>query len=203
MKTRFFLICCTVLILAGCATTEVIDTWKDDSQIQKFTKIYVLAVVKEPTYRRMVEYELVKILEEAGVDSQATFDLFPNVDQIDKTAASASIKENGVDGVMVVRLVDTKQETVYTPGETYVSGAYGGRYRGGWHGYYGGGYRVMSTPGYSTEYYISTVESTIYRTDENKRAWSTMTETSETSVPDAIDSYIKAMDKQLKSSGLF
>ena len=190
-------------MLAGCATTEVIDTWKDDYQIQKFTNIYVLAVIKRPTYRRMVEYKLADVLYEAGVDAQPTFDLFPNLAQIDKTAAAAYMKENGADGVMVVRLVDKKQETVHTPGETYVSGAYRGRYMGGWHGYYGRGYRVMTTPGHSIRFYNSRVESTIYRTDENKRAWSTITETSETSVPDAIDSYIKAMEKQLKSSGLF
>lgn len=203
MKARILLLCCSVMILAGCATTNVIDTWKDDSQVQKFKKIYVLGVIKEPAYRRMVEYRLLNILKKAGVDAHATVDIFPNVDQIDKTAAATFIKENGVDGVMVVRLVDKRQETVYTPGETYIYGGYGDRYMGGWHGYYGGGYQVMSTPGYTTEYLISMVESTIFSTDENKRVWSTMTETSETSVDEAIDSYIKAMDKQLKSSGLF
>jgi len=203
MKTRILLLCCIVLVLAGCATTEVIDTWKDDSQVQKLKKVYVLGVINEPAYRRMVEYRLLNTLKKAGVDAHATVDIFPNVDQIDKTAAATFIKENGVDGVMVVRLVDKKQETVYTPGETYVVGSYGGRYMGGWHGYYGGAYQVMSTPGYTTEYLISTVESTIYRTDENKRVWSTVTETSETSVVQAIDSYIEVIDKQLKASGLF
>ena len=203
MKTRFLILFCIVLILSGCATTEVIDTWKDDSQVQKFKKIYVLGVIKEPGSRRMVEYRLLDILKTAGVEAHATIDIFPNVDQIDKNAAVTFIKENGVDGVMVVRLVDKKQETVYTPGETYIYGGYGDRYMGGWYGYYGGGYQVMSTPGYTTEYLISTVESTIFSTDENVRVWSTVTETSETSVVEAIDSYSKAMDKQLKSSGLF
>ena len=53
MKTRFFLLVCIVLLLAGCATTEVVDTWKDDSQVQKFTNVYVLGIIKEPVSRNM------------------------------------------------------------------------------------------------------------------------------------------------------
>ena len=203
MKTKFFLLCCIVLLLSGCATTEVIDTWKADAPIQKFTNIYVLGALKEPVYRRLIENEMVKVLKDAGVNSRGTFAQFPDVDNIDKAAADAFIKKNNIDGVMVIRPIDKRRETVYTPGETYVTGGYYGRYAGGWHGYYGGAYQVMSTPGYTTEYYISTVESTIYRTDGKQPIWSTVTETSETSVNEAIGSYIKVMRKQLKASGLF
>jgi hypothetical protein len=203
MKTKLFFMCCIILLLTGCATTEVISTWKDDSQVHKFKKIYVLAVVKEPGFRRMVEYRLLNFLRKAGVDAHATIDTFPNADKIDKTAAASFIKKNAIDGVMVVRLVDKRNETVYTPGETFVSGGYGNRYNRGWYGYYGGGYQVMSTPGYTTEFLISTVESAIFSTDGNKRVWSTLTETSETSVVKAIESYSDVIDTQLKSSGLF
>ncbi len=203
MKTRCILFCCGIMMLSACATTEVVKTWKDDSQTQKFSKIFVLAVVKEPAYRRLVEHKLVAILQQAGADALVTYDLFPDADLIDKAAAARAIQDNDVDGVMVVRLVDTKKETVYTPGTTYIRGGYGGRYGGGWHGYYGGGYRRMRTPGYSTAYNISTVESTIFHAGTNERVWSTITKTTETSVASAIDSYIKAIDKPLKSSGLF
>jgi hypothetical protein len=73
----------------------------------------------------------------------------------------------------------------------------------GYYGYYGGGYTVMSTPGYSTEYNISTVETTLFSTATNKRVWSTITETTETSVSKAIDSYIKVIGKSISESGLF
>ena len=66
-----------------------------------------------------------------------------------------------------------------------------------------GGYTVMSTPGYTTEYNISTVETTLFSTATNKRVWSTITETTETSVNKAIDSYIKVMGKTISESGLF
>jgi hypothetical protein len=203
MKKRFLLLFVSGLLLTSCATTEVLDTWKDDSQTEKFSTIFVLAVIKEPAYRNLLENKLVNVLKDTGVTAYPTHLFFPQADQIDEAAAAAAIKEKGVDGVMVVRLVDTKNETVYTPGTTYIEDGYGGRYSRGWYGYYGRGYRVVSTPGYTTQYNISTVESAIFNTDTKKRVWSTITQTSETSVPSAINSYIKAIGNPLKSSGLF
>jgi len=203
MKKRILLLLMAGLLLTGCATTEVLDTWKDDSQTEKITTVFVLAVIKEPAYRNLVENKLVNVFKETGVTAYPTHLYFPQADQIDEAAAAAVIKEKGVDGVMVVSLVDTKNETVYTPGTTYIENDYGGRYNRGWYGYYGRGYRVVSTPGYTTEYNISTVESTIFNPNTKKRVWSTLTQTSETTVPDAINSYIKAIRSPLKSSGLF
>lgn len=122
---------------------------------------------------------------------------------MDQDIVDGMVAQSSADSVMMVRLVDTRQETVYTPGTTYVPGGYGGRYSMGYYGYYGGGYTVMSTPGYTTEYNISTVETTLFSTATNKRVWSTITETTETSVKKAIDSYIKVMGKTISESGLF
>ncbi len=203
MKTKLLLLCCSVLILIACASTKVLNTWQDETQTEKFTKIFILVLSEKPTYRGLIEQKLVDVLKKTGVNAQATIELYPDLDQIDEEAATAAMKANGVDGVMVVSLVDKRIETVHTPGTSYVQGGYGGRYAGGWYGYYGRGYQVVTTPGYTTEYAISTVETTIYSAARNKRVWSTLTETSETNVPDAIDSYIKAIDKPLQSSGLF
>ncbi len=203
MKTRFLLLCFGVLFLTSCSTTEVLNTWKDDSQNQKFTNVLVAAVVKTPAYRALLEHQLVDTIKETGVDAKAAIDILPNTDLIDEAAASAAIKDTGSDGVMVIRLVDTKKEEVYTPGTTYVQGGYGGRYNRGWYGYYGRGYQIVSTPGYSTEYSVSTVETTFFDTATNKRIWSTITETTETREAAAIDSYLKAISTPIKESGLF
>ncbi|MEN8763097.1 MAG: hypothetical protein ABF290_11745 [Thiogranum sp.] len=203
MKKRFLLICFSVLLLSACSTTEVVNTWKDDSQDQKFSNILVVAVSKVPAYRSLLEHELVGTIRKTGADAKATVDILPNTDLIDEAAADATVKETGADGVMVVRLVDTKKEEVYTPGTTYVQGGYGGRYNRGWYGYYGSGYQVMSTPGYSTEYNVSTVETTLFDTATNKRVWSTITATTETTTAAAINSYLRAIGKPIKESGLF
>lgn len=203
MKTKSLLLCCSALILFACSSTKVLNTWQDETQTEKFSNIFVLVLSEKPTYRNLMEHKLVNVLKNIGAKAQATIVLYPNLDQIDEGAAAAAMKENGVNGVMVVSLLDQRIETDHTPGTAYVQRGYGGRYSGGWYGYYGRGYKVIMTPGYSTEYAISTVETTLYSASTNKRVWSTLTETSETNVPDAIDSYIKAIGKTLRSSGLF
>ena len=203
MKTTLFLLCCALLLLSACQTTETLNTWSDDSQSHRFSKVLVMAVLKEPVYRKLLEQKLVNALKAEGINAEATSNLYPDKDVLDEAMIDAAMKKTAADSVMVIRLVDTRKETVYTPGTVYVPGGYGGRYGYGYYGYYGGGYSAISTPGYSTEYNIATVESTVFSAATNKRAWSTITETTETSVNAAIDSYIKVIGKSVKASGLF
>lgn len=51
MKTGLFLLCFALLQLSACQTTEVLNTWSDDPQTQTFSKVLVIAVLKERVYR--------------------------------------------------------------------------------------------------------------------------------------------------------
>lgn len=203
MFTRYFLLCCTLLLLPACQTTEILNTWRDEPQSEKFSKVLVIAVLKERVYRDLLEQKLVTALMAEGINAEAASKLFPEADVMDEAMTDTAMKQAGADSVMVIRLVDTRKEVVYTPGTTYVPGGYGGRYSMGYYGYYGGGYTVVSTPGYSTEYNISTAETTVFSATSNKRVWSTLSETTETSVNSAIDSYVRVIGKSVKASGLF
>lgn len=203
MKTRLISLLCSFLLITGCQTTEVLNVWSDDSQGEQFSDVLVIAILKEPAYRNIVEQRLVEVLQAQGVEAESASILYPQEGPMDQDIVDGMVARSSADSVMIVRLVDARKETVYTPGTTYVPGGYGGRYSMGYYGYYGGGYTVMSTPGYSTEYNISTVETTLFSTATNKRVWSTITETTETSVSKAIDSYIKVIGKSISESGLF
>ena len=203
MKTRLISLLCSFLLVTGCQTTEVLNVWSDDSQGEQFSDVLVIAILKEPAYRNIVEQRLVEVLQAQGVEAESASILYPQEGPMDQDIVDGMVARSSADSVMIVRLVDARKETVYTPGTTYVPGGYGGRYSMGYYGYYGGCYTVMSTPGYSTEYNISTVETTLFSTATNKRVWSTITETTETSVSKAIDSYIKVIGKSISESGLF
>ena len=203
MKTRLISLLCSFLLVTGCQTTEVLNVWSDDSQGEQFSDVLVIAILKESAYRNIVEQRLVEVLQAQGVEAESASILYPQEGPMDQDIVDGMVARSSADSVMIVRLVDARKETVYTPGTTYVPGGYGGRYSMGYYGYYGGGYTVMSTPGYSTEYNISTVETTLFSTATNKRVWSTITETTETWVSKAIDSYIKVIGKSISESGLF
>ena len=202
MKSLFFLLCCT-LLLPACQTTEILNIWSDDSQKHTFNKVLIMAVLKEPVYRNLLEQKVVEALKAESINAEAASNLYPDNDVLDEAMTNTAIKQAGADSVMVIRLVDTRKETVYTPGTVYVPGGYGGRYGLGYYGYYGGGYSAISTPGYSTEYNIATIETTVFDAASNKRVWSTITETTETSVKTGINSYTKVIGKSVTASGLF
>lgn len=203
MKNRLLLLCTAALFLSGCQTTETLNTWSAGTQTRKFTRVLVIAGLKEPAYRDLLEQKLVTTLEAENIDAVALSTQYPDSGEIDEAKTDAAIKATGADSVMVIRLVDTRKELVHTPGTTYIPGAYGGRYGMGYYGYYGGGLMAYSTPGYTTEYNISTVETTVFSAASNQRVWSTITETTDTSVASAIDSYCKVIGKAVKASGLF
>ena len=203
MNRLLWLLCCLVLALSACATTDVESVWKDATRTEKLNKVFVLAVLKEPAYRDSVEYGIVNILNGDELRAIPTLDSFPNIDQIDKDKAAKMSQEYGIDGVLIARLVDRKAETVYHGGPSYYDGFYGNRYRGGWYNYYGAGYSAFNAPGYCTENYISTVETVIYDIATDKVLWSAITETRENTPSKAIASYLETIGKALQENGLF
>ena len=203
MNRMLSTLCVTVLLLAGCATTTVESVWKDSGKNVKLGKVFVLAVLKDPANRDSVEYGIANILNADTLRAIPTLDAFPNIDKIDKTKVARMIKEYGVDGVMIIRLVDRKVEKVYNTGTSYYDSLYGNRYMGGWYNYYWSGYDAFMDPGYVTENYVSTVETAVYDFATDKILWSTVTETRENTVDGAIRSYLKAIVKPLSDSGLF
>ena len=198
MKIKLLLLCCIVLLTTSCATTEVVDTWKENSQTEKFTSIFIFGLAREPIYRAYLERQLVILLKDTGVEAHTTFDLFPNLDSIDKAEAAAVIKNKGGDGVIVVRLVGKSGETLVLHGKTLYLGGVAVRDSGGWHSYY----TAVSTQDIVVDKTIAKVETVIFNVDTKKRVWTSLTETKDKTAPDIIDSYTKAIVKQLKSSGL-
>ena len=204
MKRGLVWIGIAALLVTACATTKVLNVWKDEAfRGRMYSRVLVVGVIEEPAYRRLFENEMVEMLKRAGVDAHASYEIFPNTDQINEIAAVEQVRARGIDAVLVTRLVDTRSETIYTPGTTYIEPV-GGRWgHSGWYGYYGGSYQVMSTPGHTTEYSITTAETHFFDVAAEKPAWTAITETSETSVASAIQSYVKAIAEPLRASGLF
>jgi len=175
-------LCCSALLLGSCVatTTEVHSTWKDDTHTERFSSIFVIALIEKPGNRRIVEEKLVAVLREAGVAAYITYDLFPTTESIDETSAAAAvIKEKG-DGIMEIRLL-AAENVIYQK-------------------------RPRSDRTYRTraiDFSRFMVESSLYTVKTNELVWSTQSTTSAPSVAEAIDSYISAMGSALKSSGLF
>jgi len=167
----------SLVALASCAgTTQLTSSWADPALANRgFKKVVVVGATPKSATRRMYEDAFVKDLQSRGITGVQSY-TFASEGQIDKDAAVAKLKEMGVDGVIVTRLIDKETVQTYYP-PTYSSAAAPASYYGGWYGYYSMGYSYQSSPGYVAEDHVFRIETNLYDLQSDKLAWSGLTET--------------------------
>ena len=192
-----------ISFLVSCTSTEIVSSWKDPAttiSANQIDKILFIALVKNETYRRVVEDKLVALSKGKGVASY-TFVTGSNLSKTDKEAITQRLKADGVDLIVIMRLVDVKDETRYVPGST-MSG-YGGM--PGYGGYWGGyGYAapIYYTPGYYTTDKKYLVETNVYSVDQDKLVWSGTTSSMNPSKIDTTTAEIAdAVIEKMKDEG--
>jgi hypothetical protein len=171
MKKYFLLTLLTGLLAACGPSTRVTNSWRDPDVVVNTTEIHkfvVAALLKNQTIRRQVEDEMaamfpgqaVQSYKELGVD-----ELKENEDYYD-----AKLKNEGYDGIVVMRLVNVDNNTRYVPGSYPV-------YYRSWRGYWGYSWNGFYDPGYYTTDKIYDVEVNVYSLKRNKLIWTGTTTT--------------------------
>lgn len=127
------------LLLAGCVSTSVIDSWKDPSYSgPPLHKVLVVGVQKDQGRRRVWEGSMVSALTRQGVQATPSYQVFP-----DKAPAAeeltATAGREGFDSVIATHFVGASQRTYYMPGYAGVGFGWRWRYHGYWDAVYGAG----------------------------------------------------------------
>jgi hypothetical protein len=140
--------------LAACSGgTEFSGTWTNPeyAKQEQVDDVLVVAIAQNDTARRMFETELANALSKQGVTAWPSYEIHATMEQLPKEKAEALIAENGIEAIIVTRLLDVDRKDVYVPPTTYVSSypSYGYPYYGSWYGYYSHGYTVTHDPGYT------------------------------------------------------
>jgi len=183
------------LMVACTPATQLEKSWMDPSvtpaTLKPFTKVLVVAKLKDESSRRIAEDKVSKKLKApcVGVPSYGYLTGDVSEDQL-----SSKLKSDGFDGVIIMQLKEVEKSTSYVPGTSYAGGWYGG-YRGG---YWGGG-----SPGYYTEDKTYLMETTIYSLTGNKLIWAgTTSSLNPTKIDKTIDEVIYAIKTDLTTKGL-
>ena len=188
-----------ILLLAGCATTQVKSVWKDPAYLARPQKVMVIAVFREPIYRRIVEEEFVLQFKLRGVDAIASYTTLPDKLQDDEAAIEKVVKQSGADSVLITRMVSKRSVRVYYPAEV----TYRPRHYGKWPEYYRFGYDAFTRPGYSTEYNYALMETNLYDLSLDHLVWAATTETGVDKLNQAlIKPYIGNLMKLMADYGL-
>ena len=189
-------------ILVSCTSTKIVSSWKDPGTTisgDQIDKILFIALVKDESFRRVVEDKLVALSHGKGLASYSMV-TGNNLSKTDQASITQRLKADGVDLIVIMRLVDVKEETRYVPGSS-MSG-YGGM--PGYGGYWGGyGYAapMYYTPGYYTTDKKYLVETNVYSVEQDKLVWSGTTSSMnpskiETTTAEIVDAVIEKMKEE-------
>ncbi len=203
MKIKLLIsIILTGLMFACGPSTKLEKSWADPSfnaNMQPFTKVLVIAPLRDANSQRIAEDKIVMKLQKGVVGVQSYSYLQPNDTAV--TFVESKLKKDGFDGIILMRLTTIEKSLSYNPGTSY-GGYYGGYYgyRGyGYGGYYGGGY----APGYYSEDQTFLVETNFYRISDRKLLWSgTTSSLNPTSLNSTLDEIIYTIKYDLQKKGL-
>lgn len=195
---RLFFIACVFLgfLMNGCASTSVTGVWKkSDYTGQPLQSLLVVALTGDNDKKTLWENILADQLNQSGLSARPSVKSFLGDSEVTKDEIIDYVKKEGIEGVLVTRLVDTKKEEVYYPpsGRYY---DYGGRYGfyNRFDSYYPHAYDRASTPGYSTTHTTVLLETNLYLTQTQELIWSMSSDTFD---PNSMNQLVESVGKKI------
>jgi hypothetical protein len=210
------------LLVAACSSTTMSGSWSDPALAKKVKTVYIIGISKDETRRRIFEDAFGRQLASQGIKTFSSYRDLPSNQDSDREAIIQRMTAEGCDSVLLTKLIDTRSETVTSPGRVsgYSSGgmggrrgggAYyggmggGGRYNNGWGGYYGSGRSVdvEYMPPTSTEFVIATIESVMYDLESEEMIWSGQLETViEGNFEKMVQDFVNTVSEDLTKKGI-
>jgi hypothetical protein len=178
-------------IAAGCASTKMTSTWTDPAaKGSELSKVAVIAMAKDEGLRRMAEDEVAQEIK--GAQVVPSYQVLGDTDLQDKEAVKAKLREEGFDGVLVMRMAGASERVVAVDAGPYAT----------FDGYYSWAYGATYGPYVETETVVRMV-SNLYSVEQNKLVWSGTSETFDpSSAKDLVDDVSRQVAKELEKDRL-
>ncbi|HEU4342235.1 MAG TPA: hypothetical protein VFU31_11740 [Candidatus Binatia bacterium] len=162
------------LAFAGCATTKIINTWRDPKyQGPPFKHILVVGIGDNESTRRTFEDEFARHMRLSGVPAVAGYTLIPQAREADAAELKAAVAESQADAILITRLVHVAKRTQTYPGPVSVPHPAG--YQGNVYGFYTSARTSLSPV--AVEYEVVTLETNLWEVRQESLVWSATTET--------------------------
>jgi len=117
-----------MILLSSCSSALLTSSWTNDTYTaQKYEKILVLAIASKTSNRAAVEGAMTNEFKSQGINAVSSLSVFPasqnafseQQSKISKDELAQVLKDHDVDGLLVLSLLDKKEEQVYVEGSTY------------------------------------------------------------------------------------
>jgi hypothetical protein len=187
--------------MTGCAATQVQQVWTDEtSPGGRLNNIFIIVPVNQPSTRRMFETEFARYFKYHGnkaVESFREIELETFYEKGSRDAVLAKLREQGIDAVLLTRVVDHRTKENIIPGMTITAG-YGMWGATAGVGYTFGGPSAPTTQSYTHEETFLGLETNLFDAKTEKLLWSIRTETRVTRPPqEEIKPYVGLVTEKL------
>ena len=177
---RLLFITAVLFFITSCSTngTNIVSSWTNENyQSKTYKKILVLGISEHNSNRAEVESAIVKRLFKKNIPAVASLSLFPpqlQVTPVSEEKMVSAIKSNNIDAVLIVSLLDIKEEQRHVPSRTYAKPMY--PYYTPYYGYYSTSHRTVHTPGYTVNTEKVYLESNFYSVKSKELVWTAQSE---------------------------
>jgi len=192
--------------VASAKSIKIVTSWFNPTyQGQAFRKILVIGVAQNLKVRADFEDEMAAQIARAGVQTIPGNQILLRPDaqaKPDFDYLRGQIRDNGIDAVVVSRLLKVDKKVTYVPSSTYVAPF---PYYYSFYGYLGAVYPVVYDPGYTREDTTVSVETNVYATNkpEGDLVWTGVSKSfNPKSAEKVVDGLVKEVPKQMERDGL-
>ena len=196
----FFIALALAATLSAGADNEFLSTWKAPGAAPldfKGRKVAAVLIADDVSVRVAAEEALVREVTARGAQGTAAYKVIPKELLADKDAAKAWFTKRQIDGLVILRVVATEKQKVYSSA-MWVSGYYGNAWD-----YWGYGWANVYPMGKAKEQRILTMETLLYDLSKGTPIWAAVTRTTD---PKDVQSYVKQLAsdivKRLEKDGV-
>ncbi len=172
----------SVMLLASCATTSLVDTWRNPNLPgRRYEKMLVVNVTRNENTRRVFEDVISAELGQRGIAVVPGYTLIAKEEKANKEVMEKAVKTSGAEGVLTIQTIKVEQQTGYTPGyiENYPNFWYPPAFPT-WnlYGYYGSSTTYYEPPS-SYTYEVATIQANLFDVASGKLIWAATLQSSE------------------------
>ena len=189
------------LLAASCANTRIEQAWMDPQWSgYPAKKVIVIGIGESDLRRRSFEDLFVSLLRERGNDASPSYSVLPPITTENQAAIDEALTKGGYDAILTASPTGVRTESSVAPSTTYYTPT---TYYNGFYNYYATTYRMVSTPEYTTQYDVWTVETNMYDAKSGKLLWTGQSSTSQTgNFQKAVKDFSQVIVDELGKRGL-
>ena len=191
----------TVLALAGCGTTKIVNTWESETIApEEPEKVAVLVVWPEQLQRLVIERDVVAQIRKSGANAVESSELAGMRGELTRENVEVALRNANADAVIIVFVIGGGG------GETFERSDYWLQHVGtgvsGWYApHFYDVYAVRQGPGFvekTTEVFLETTYVDVRRIE---RVWSFVTQSKDIEYQDVASNLASKIVSQMKKSG--